>query len=113
MRLRIIIDLLTSYQTVTCNDGSKFMHMCPPQTTAGAAAPKTTAPTINTQPAIMKPTEEPPAYSQSHTQVRLTTTRPHVAKNTVCHADCVCMCLNKQAECDISNDLGQHQQQRL
>lgn len=28
------------------------------------------APTINTQPAIMKPTEEPPAYSQPQSQVR-------------------------------------------
>ncbi|XP_044029007.1 secretory carrier-associated membrane protein 1-like isoform X3 [Siniperca chuatsi] len=31
-------------------------------------APKTGAPTINTQPAIMKPTEEPPAYSQPQAQ---------------------------------------------
>ncbi|XP_075936087.1 secretory carrier-associated membrane protein 1-like [Anarhichas minor] len=33
-------------------------------------APKAAAPTINTQPAIMKPTEEPPAYSQSRPQDR-------------------------------------------
>uniref|UniRef100_A0A3Q4B134 Secretory carrier-associated membrane protein n=1 Tax=Mola mola TaxID=94237 RepID=A0A3Q4B134_MOLML len=33
-------------------------------------APKTAAPTINPQPAIMKPTEEPPAYSQLQTQSR-------------------------------------------
>ncbi|KAK5879188.1 hypothetical protein CesoFtcFv8_024517 [Champsocephalus esox] len=33
--------------------------------TPGGVAPKTAAPTLNTQPAIMKPTEEPPAYSQS------------------------------------------------
>ncbi|KAA8584325.1 hypothetical protein FQN60_008110 [Etheostoma spectabile] len=31
-------------------------------------APRTAAPTINTQPAIMKPTEEPPAYSQPQEQ---------------------------------------------
>lgn len=35
-------------------------------------APKTTAPATNTQPAIMKPTEEPPAYSQSQAQVKNT-----------------------------------------
>uniref|UniRef100_A0A3B4U4J8 Secretory carrier-associated membrane protein n=1 Tax=Seriola dumerili TaxID=41447 RepID=A0A3B4U4J8_SERDU len=33
-------------------------------------APKAAAPTINTQPAIMKPTEEPPAYSQPQEQTR-------------------------------------------
>ncbi|KAK5901139.1 hypothetical protein CgunFtcFv8_026038 [Champsocephalus gunnari] len=36
--------------------------------TPGGVAPKTAAPTLNTQPAIMKPTEEPPAYSQSQEQ---------------------------------------------
>ncbi|KAF3849278.1 hypothetical protein F7725_015775 [Dissostichus mawsoni] len=36
--------------------------------TPGVMAPKTAAPTLNTQPAIMKPTEEPPAYSQSQEQ---------------------------------------------
>ncbi|XP_029300733.1 secretory carrier-associated membrane protein 1-like isoform X2 [Cottoperca gobio] len=36
--------------------------------TPAGMAPKTAAPTINTQPAIMKPTEEPPAYSQSQEQ---------------------------------------------
>lgn len=36
-----------------------------------AQAPKTGGPTINTQPAIMKPTEEPPAYTQQQAQVRL------------------------------------------
>lgn len=32
-------------------------------------APKTTGPAVSTQPAIMKPTEEPPAYSQAQPQV--------------------------------------------
>uniref|UniRef100_A0A7N8Y8Q9 Secretory carrier-associated membrane protein n=1 Tax=Mastacembelus armatus TaxID=205130 RepID=A0A7N8Y8Q9_9TELE len=36
--------------------------------TPAGMAPKTPAPTINTQPAIMKPTEEPPAYSQPQAQ---------------------------------------------
>uniref|UniRef100_A0A8P4KU52 Secretory carrier-associated membrane protein n=1 Tax=Dicentrarchus labrax TaxID=13489 RepID=A0A8P4KU52_DICLA len=36
--------------------------------TPAGMAPKATAPTINTQPAIMKPTEEPPAYSQTVAQ---------------------------------------------
>ncbi|KAK1883561.1 Secretory carrier-associated membrane protein 1 [Dissostichus eleginoides] len=36
--------------------------------TPGVMTPKTAAPTLNTQPAIMKPTEEPPAYSQSQEQ---------------------------------------------
>ncbi|XP_033951537.1 secretory carrier-associated membrane protein 1-like isoform X2 [Pseudochaenichthys georgianus] len=39
-----------------------------PFQTPGGVAPKTAAPTLNTQPAIMKPTEEPPAYSQSQEQ---------------------------------------------
>lgn len=43
-------------------------------------APKTAAPTINPQPAIMKPTEEPPAYSQLQTQVLGTTAGSHTAK---------------------------------
>nr|XP_046230323.1 secretory carrier-associated membrane protein 1-like isoform X6 [Scatophagus argus] len=33
-------------------------------------APKTAGSTVNTQPAIMKPTEEPPAYSQTQEQSR-------------------------------------------
>ncbi|XP_029921338.1 secretory carrier-associated membrane protein 1 [Myripristis murdjan] len=36
--------------------------------TLPGVVPRTAGPTINTQPAIMKPTEEPPAYSQSQTQ---------------------------------------------
>nr|XP_046230322.1 secretory carrier-associated membrane protein 1-like isoform X5 [Scatophagus argus] len=35
-----------------------------------AQAPKTAGSTVNTQPAIMKPTEEPPAYSQTQEQSR-------------------------------------------
>ncbi|XP_030291936.1 secretory carrier-associated membrane protein 1 isoform X1 [Sparus aurata] len=38
------------------------------KSTPAGMAPKTTAPATNTQPAIMKPTEEPPAYSQSQAQ---------------------------------------------
>ncbi|XP_014866937.1 PREDICTED: secretory carrier-associated membrane protein 1-like [Poecilia mexicana] len=41
------------------------------RTAAPGNAPKPTpAPSQNTQPAIMKPTEEPPAYSQHQTQVK-------------------------------------------
>ncbi|XP_029024591.1 secretory carrier-associated membrane protein 1-like isoform X2 [Betta splendens] len=36
--------------------------------TASGAAPKTAAPTMTTQPAIMRPTEEPPPYSQPPAQ---------------------------------------------
>ncbi|KAF7651642.1 hypothetical protein LDENG_00107530 [Lucifuga dentata] len=36
--------------------------------TPTAMAARAAAPTLNTQPAIMKPTEEPPAYSQSQAQ---------------------------------------------
>lgn len=36
--------------------------------TSAGMAPKTAGPTMNTQPAIMKPTEEPPAYSQPQAQ---------------------------------------------
>uniref|UniRef100_A0AAQ5YYV6 Secretory carrier-associated membrane protein n=1 Tax=Amphiprion ocellaris TaxID=80972 RepID=A0AAQ5YYV6_AMPOC len=36
--------------------------------TPAGMAPKTAGPTMNTQPAIMKPTEEPPAYSQPQAQ---------------------------------------------
>ncbi|XP_017296126.1 secretory carrier-associated membrane protein 1 [Kryptolebias marmoratus] len=36
--------------------------------TPAGMAPKTAGPTVSTQPAIMKPTEEPPAYSQPQTQ---------------------------------------------
>lgn len=43
-------------------------------------APKTAAPSINPQPAIMKPTEEPPAYSQ---QVLATTAGSHTDKYVV------------------------------
>ncbi|XP_078478429.1 secretory carrier-associated membrane protein 1 isoform X3 [Lampetra planeri] len=39
----------------------------PFQTPAGSAV-RTAAPSVNTQPAIMKPTEEPPAYSQPQAQ---------------------------------------------
>ncbi|KAF3701775.1 Secretory carrier-associated membrane protein 1 [Channa argus] len=39
-------------------------------TPAGIAS-KTVAPTTNTQPAIMKPTEEPPAYSQSQAEEQI------------------------------------------
>lgn len=53
-------------------------------------APKTAAPAINTQPAIMKPTEEPPAYSQPQAQVLLTTNGPHAAKNTVLFSLALC-----------------------
>lgn len=42
--------------------------MFPLQAPAGSAA-KPAAPAVNTQPAIMKPTEEPPAYSQCQPQV--------------------------------------------
>lgn len=44
--------------------------MCGGLQAAPGNAPKSTpAPSQNTQPAIMKPTEEPPAYSQQRTQV--------------------------------------------
>lgn len=36
--------------------------------TPSASASRPAAPGVSTQPAIMKPTEEPPAYSQPHTQ---------------------------------------------
>uniref|UniRef100_A0A3Q0SEC3 Secretory carrier-associated membrane protein n=1 Tax=Amphilophus citrinellus TaxID=61819 RepID=A0A3Q0SEC3_AMPCI len=38
--------------------------------TPAGMAPKTTGPAVSTQPAIMKPTEEPPAYSQPQEQSR-------------------------------------------
>uniref|UniRef100_A0A3B4AU60 Secretory carrier-associated membrane protein n=1 Tax=Periophthalmus magnuspinnatus TaxID=409849 RepID=A0A3B4AU60_9GOBI len=41
-----------------------------PFTDSGNASKSTPAPAQNTQPAIMKPTEEPPAYSQQQTQAR-------------------------------------------
>lgn len=38
------------------------------KSTPASMAPKTTGPAVSTQPAIMKPTEEPPAYSQAQPQ---------------------------------------------
>lgn len=36
---------------------------------SGSQTPRAAAPAVSTQPAIMKPTEEPPAYSQPQTKV--------------------------------------------
>lgn len=61
-----------------CDDS--IFSQVPPGT-----APKVPAPTTNTQPAIMKPTEEPPAYSQpQQTQVPPPPAPPHTPHNLFC-----------------------------
>lgn len=53
--------------------GCKCHRVSPPPLQM-AQAPKAGAPGVSTQPAIMKPTEEPPAYTQLQAQVQLTLT---------------------------------------
>lgn len=53
--------------------------MCMMRVDVCSQTPRAAAPAVSTQPAIMKPTEEPPAYSQPQTKVAASTPAPNAA----------------------------------